>query len=76
MGVIGGKRCNLLVDFPERAVEGQLRIVRQDFIHIAHFDYGFRAVGCQQEGQGRAEDIERRQRLGREQIGKLGLAAI
>mmetsp|Transcript_28445 Transcript_28445/g.53223 ORF Transcript_28445/g.53223 Transcript_28445/m.53223 type:complete len:471 (+) Transcript_28445:1199-2611(+) len=65
---------NVLVQFPQRAVQGGLAVVCQDFLDLAYLDRDFGLVGGQKIGRGIAKDIERNERLGGQKLGELGLA--
>ena len=67
-----GEALKILIEFPKRAVKGELGVVGQDFLDIAHFDAVLDRMGGQQERGGVGEGVEDGEGLGCEQRAKFG----
>ena len=66
------KRGDVLVEFPERALQRQRGVVGQHLVDPADLDRHRAGRRGQQEGGGIGEGVEHRQRLGGQQFGELG----
>ena len=74
MRIVRGMARDILIEFPQGAMQGGLAIVGQDLFDLADLDGDFGLVGRQKICRGIAKDIKCDQRLGRQTFGKFGLA--
>ena len=74
MRIITAMGGNILIQLPQRTVQGDLTVVGQNLVHIPDLNSRLGQMRRQQIGTRIAKDIQRHQRLGRQQLRKLPLA--
>ena len=73
MRIIRRQTRDVLIQFPKRAMQSQLRVVSQNLIDLAHLDRHFGRLRSQQICRRIAKHVRHRQRLGAQQFREIRL---